>query len=261
MTPGPRPRTTLVTGSASGIGAATAHAVRAAGHTVIGLDRDGADIRADLATPNGRLAALGELAGTRLDAVIACAGLRAPTPDTVSVNYFGVVDLLTGLRPLLLDSPAPRVAVISSVASILAVDDAIVSACRDGDEPRARREASAVRVNPDGRPMVYASSKAALAAWVRRTAPTHGWGGSGILLNAVAPGTIATPMMSDLTGSPELLEDWLRRLPNTADRLGQPEEIAALLTWLTGVENSMLTGQVIFADLGTEAMLRGDTLW
>ena len=50
--------TIVVTGSGSGIGAATAARLRADGHTVIGVDLRGAEIEADLGTPEGRKSAI-----------------------------------------------------------------------------------------------------------------------------------------------------------------------------------------------------------
>src|ERR1700738_3023887 len=95
--------TVVISGSASGIGAATAGLLRSKGRRVIGIDLQGAEVMADLATPGGRSHAVAEvhrLAGGRLDGLILCAGVAAAKPDdhVVSVNYFGANALLTGLR-------------------------------------------------------------------------------------------------------------------------------------------------------------------
>lgn len=99
--------TTLVTGSASGIGAATVDALKAAGHTVIGVDLRNADITGDLSTAAGRQAVIAqalERSGGTLDGLVLCAGLGAqvqPASLIASVNYFGAVELLDGLLPAL----------------------------------------------------------------------------------------------------------------------------------------------------------------
>jgi enoyl-[acyl-carrier-protein] reductase (NADH) len=49
--------------------------------------------------------------------------------------------------------------------------------------------------------------------------------------------------------------------PQAEDVRSQPKEIGVLARFLTSPENSLLIGQCIFADRGTEAILRGDRIW
>jgi NAD(P)-dependent dehydrogenase (short-subunit alcohol dehydrogenase family) len=42
---------------------------------------------------------------------------------------------------------------------------------------------------------------------------------------------------------------------------GEPEQAAAILAWLAGPENALMTGQVIFVDGGYEVLTRGDDIW
>ncbi|HEX3946368.1 MAG TPA: SDR family NAD(P)-dependent oxidoreductase, partial [Acidimicrobiales bacterium] len=106
--------TVAVTGAASGIGAACARRLAGAGATVIGIDLRDTAVRADLGTPEGRAAAIEgvtERAGGALDGLVTCAGLAgAPSRSgslLASVNYFGTVALLDGLRPLLAAGSSP----------------------------------------------------------------------------------------------------------------------------------------------------------
>src|SRR5688572_14526768 len=100
-------RTYVVTGSASGIGAATAALIRSRGGHAIGCDIENADLEVDLSTPDGR-ASLVEQVKARgpIDAVLAIAG--GARRGVIETNYFGAVATLTGLRPLLAASESPR---------------------------------------------------------------------------------------------------------------------------------------------------------
>ncbi|QEV98905.1 SDR family NAD(P)-dependent oxidoreductase [Microbacterium caowuchunii] len=258
-------RTYIVTGSASGIGATTAEMLRARGEKVIGIDLRNADIEADLSTPSGRQNAAGraiELAEGRVDAVIACAGISAPIPATISVNFFGVTELLTALLPALSKSDAPRAAVVSSMASLQPNSPEMVEAALAGDEEKAVAIAAELAAQgPEIGYLVYPSSKRALSRWVRRASITPEWAGAGIPLNAVAPGTVVTPMTAQLLATPEGTTMVDAAVPMPLNYHQPPESIAALLLWLTSVENTHLAGQVIYDDGGADATLRGDDIW
>lgn len=259
------PRTYVVTGSASGIGATTSQLLRERGERVIGIDLRGADVEADLSTREGRAEAAAkaiDLAGGRIDAVIACAGIAAPIAKTISVNYFGVTELLEALLPALAASDAPRAAVVSSMASLQPSSAEMVEAALAGDEARAVEIAEGLAAQgPQIGYLVYPSSKRALSRWVRRASITPAWAGAGIPLNAVAPGTVITPMTADLLKTPEGAAMVDASVPMPLNYHQPPESIANLLIWLTSPENTHLAGQVIYNDGGADATLRGDDIW
>src|SRR5207342_3540673 len=97
-------RTVVVTGGASGMGAATTRKLRDNGQRVITVDLRDADIIADLGTADGREQAIADITaqsdGT-LDGLVPFAGMAGlpgrPGSLLVSINYFGVVTLLDGL--------------------------------------------------------------------------------------------------------------------------------------------------------------------
>src|SRR5436305_13368801 len=105
--------TYVVTGSASGMGAATKFRLESDGHEVIGIDVRDAEVTFDLGTPDGRtnaIEAVYQYADGAIDGLVTFAGLAGTTtrPGSIvaSVNYFGSVALLDGLRPALAASRA-----------------------------------------------------------------------------------------------------------------------------------------------------------
>lgn len=255
------PRTVVVTGAASGMGAATRRLLEADGQRVIGVDLHDAEVVADLATPDGRRAAIAEvaeLAPGRLDGLVTWAGIAGLTdvPGSLlaSVNYFGTVELLEGLRPLLAAGAEPAAVAISSNSTTCqpGVPMDVVDRCLAADEAAARRAADAV-----GALATYPATKLAVARWVRRHAPTDAWAGSGITLNVVAPGAIETPMLA-ATRADATIGQFIDAFPIPVGRKGTAEEVAAFVGFLLGPQARFLCGSVLFVDGGTDALLRAD---
>lgn len=254
--------TYVVTGSESGIGAATATRLRDDGHRVIGVDRTTTDVTADLSTPAGRADAIRQvtdLAPDGLAGVVPCAGIGGFTGTDpallVSVNYFGAVELLQGLRPLLArgaEAGAPAAAVLLSSNSVTCQPgwtSAVVGPCLEGDENRARSAAEGVEaVN------VYPATKAALAYWARREGVKAEWAGAGIRVNAVAPGFVATAMTDQLRADPTL-GVFADAYPSALDRPGTPEEVAGVIAFLLSDQARLVVGSTWFVDGGTDALM------
>jgi len=252
---GTRTATICITGSAGGIGSATRARLEAAGHRVIGVDVADAEVHADLSTREGRASMIADVARQcdgALDGLIAAAGISGDDgPLTVSINYFGAVAALEGLRPLLArgaDASAVALSSNSATATAGVISDAIVEACLSGDEAAAR---TAV---PPGF-FAYPSTKLALARWARRAATTAPWLGSGIRLNVIAPGPIATPMTAGISDVVLELGDVY---PVPIGRLGRPEEVAAVLDFLLSPEAAYVVGSMVFVDGGGDAAVRAD---
>ena len=244
----------VVTGSASGMGKATARLLADQGHEVITLDLRDADVIADLATPEGRHAGIDGIAarsGGSVDALIHCAGIAAYVPKTMAINFFGAVAMLEGLRPMLANGTDPRAVAVSSYAATMSPDPELVAAALAGDEAKALELGARHEVAN------YTSSKAALAQWCRAAAVRSEWAGAGILLNTVAPGMVDTPMIAHRLNTRENYEEFKRLLPLPIDRPARPEELAELLAFLASPANSYIIGQNIYADGGTEAVVRG----
>ncbi|MBL3698732.1 SDR family oxidoreductase [Leucobacter luti] len=257
-------RTYVVTGAASGIGKTTTQILRDAGNTVIGVDLKGVEVSGDLSSREGRLAAAAaatELAGGTVDAVIACAGLSIPKPITASVNYFGMTEFLDAMQPALARAAAPRVALISSVASLQPTAPPLVDALLSDDEAAATALAEQLAADPQTANLIYSSSKQAISRWVRREAPSARWAGAGIPVNAVGPGTVVTPMTKDLLASEEGRKLVDTAVPMPLNSHQGPESIANLLIWLTSEQNTHCCGQTIYCDGGADAVLRGEDVW
>ena len=254
-------RTIVITGSASGMGAATKARLEAAGDRVIGIDIHDADIVADLGTVTGREAAIDAvtaLSDGRIDGLVTWAGLPGltarPGSLLVSVNYFGSMTLLDGLRPLLAKGDRPAAVAISSNSTTCqpGVPMDVVDLCLAGDEVAARVAADVATSI-----MTYPATKTAIARWVRRNAPTAAWAGAGITLNAVAPGAVETPLMQASREDP-VIGVLVDAYPVPVGSPAKPDELAAFVQFLLGPDARFFCGSVVFVDGGTDAQLRPD---
>ena len=231
---GPVRKRAIVTGAANGIGRATARAFHAAGIRVVGFDiatSAGHEtlvplIRVDVAdqasVASGMAEAVEHLGG--LDIVVTCAGIEIPSrldaldmavfDRMYAVNVRGTALVVQAALPHLADGA--RVITLASELAYL-----------------GRAESSA-----------YCATKGAVLsmtrAWARELAPR-------ILVNAVAPGPIDTPLLNfeGMTAAQQALE-----LENPLKRIGRPEEVANMILFLAGDGATFMTGQCFAVDGG-----------
>ena len=255
--------TYAISGSASGMGAATQRRLEAGGHRVIGVDLRDAEVVVNLGTAEGRgeaVAAVIDAADGVLDGAVTAAGLGPPVEGALiaRVNYFGSVALLEGLRPALAASGGAQVVQFGSNSSTTTpnLPDELVAAFLDGREEDA--VAMIGEVDPVFAPAVaYGSAKLAVTRWCRRNAVAEQWVGEGIRLNVIAPGPVDTPLLhkgqADEVYGP-LMDAFPVPVPETPDA----DALAAWVEFLLSPVARFACGSVVYVDGGTDALLRTD---
>ncbi|HEY1514454.1 MAG TPA: SDR family NAD(P)-dependent oxidoreductase [Gaiellaceae bacterium] len=207
-------RVALVTGGASGIGAATADRLRAGGAEVHVFDlANGDDVRdaAQLDAVVDRL--------HRLDILVCAAGVAGDSVHTEEIT----------------DDEWARVHSIN-LDGVFFANRAALPKMKSGGYGRIVNIASIA--GKEGNPMAaaYSSSKAAVIALTKAIGKDVV--GSGVLVNCVAPAVIDTPMLGQ--SSEEHVAYMTSRIPLA--RLGQASEVAALICWLASEEMTFSTG-------------------
>ena len=219
-------RVALVTGGASGIGAATVERLRAGGARVAVFDRDQPSgdvlsIQGDVSRSADADAAVEqvtrELGG--LDVLVNSAGIPGRSLRTLdvtddewervfAVNAHGTFWFCRAATRVMVERGYGRIVNVASIAG------------------------------KEGNPMAaaYSGSKAAVIGFTKSIGKDLA--GTGVLVNSVAPAVIATPILEGI--SQEHVDYMVERIP--LGRLGRTEEVAALICWLASEEMSFSTG-------------------
>ena len=207
-------RVALVTGGASGIGAAAVERLRAGGAEVHVFDlANGDDVR-DSRQLNAAVARL-----PRLDVLVCAAGVGGDSLHTVDVS----------------DDEWNRVHAIN-LNGVFFANRAAIPKMKENGYGRIVNVASIA--GKEGNPMAgaYSSSKAAVIGVTKSIGKDIA--DSGILVNCIAPAVINTPILAQL--SQEHIDFMTTRIP--LGRVGEPSEVAALICWLASEEMSFSTG-------------------
>lgn len=213
-------KTAVITGGMSGLGAASATRLQADGVSVVRFDiAPGADVVVDVSDSSAVDAAAAEVGP--IDILINCAGIVGPNKplwevensewDRVfSINVRGTFNLCRAFIPGMRDVGWGRIVNFASMAG------------KDG--------------NPNL--SAYSASKAAVIAMTKSLGKELAT--SGVIVNAIAPAVIETPM-NDVT-SPEVLAHITSLIP--MKRVGRADEVAELVAWLASDKVSFSTGAV-----------------
>ena len=246
-----RKRVILVTGAASGIGAATCRALAAPGVALLmhtRKNRDGAEHVAAEARAAGAETGvvLGDLAEpTVADALIAQA-----------VQQFGALDVLISNAGFADRAPFAALTDAAMTASVEAIQGAFFRLARAAiPHLKAAQDARVVAVSSfvahafRTDTTVFAASaaaKAALEALVRALAIELA--PSGVTVNAVVPGFIRKDPGAHVAIDPERLRQQVASVP--LGRVGLPEEVAAAIAFLASPAAGYITGQALHVDGG-----------
>jgi 3-oxoacyl-[acyl-carrier protein] reductase len=212
-------RTAVITGGAQGLGAAAAQRLRAEGMTVVTLDLSGADRVADV-TDEAALSAIAAELGP-VDVLVNSAGVVGPnkplletTTDewrrTFDINVLGTVNAIRAFVPGMVERGWGRVVNLASMAG------------KDGNPNLA----------------AYSGSKAAVIGLTKSLGKELAT--TGVLVNAITPAVIATPM--NATTAPDVLAHITSLIP--MKRVGRAEEVAELIAFLATDRVSFSTGAV-----------------
>jgi 3(or 17)beta-hydroxysteroid dehydrogenase len=247
----------LVTGAASGIGAATARLLAREGAKVAAADLDepGAARTVDVITAAG-----GTALACRLD-VTAEADWQAATG--LVERAWGLLDVLVNCAGIAFVRPVADMTLVEW-RRVLAVNlDGVFLGTQAGIRAMRTRKrgsivnvasASGLKAAPGG--SAYCASKAAVIHFSRTAALECRDNDKSIRINCVAPGGVKTPMWDKVSGMSEITksEAW-NAPPDTAPgkRFAEADEIARCILFLASDEASYVTGAVLAVDGGYTA--------
>lgn len=236
----------LVTGAASGIGLAAVQRLTAEGATVVGVDLN---TPADSDIPSGTFRQVDLTDAATLAAAVADV-LASHGRIDVLANVAGINDAFLGAHELD-DGTWDKVMAVNTTA-VMRLCRLVLPGMMERRRGAIVNIASIAGIGGGASGLAYTASKHAVVGMTRNIAFTYQ--PEGIRCNAICPGGVRTNI---LRSNPARTSKWglERAAPFHAlgTRLAEPDEIAALLSWLASDEASNLNGAIITADGGWTA--------
>jgi NAD(P)-dependent dehydrogenase (short-subunit alcohol dehydrogenase family) len=246
-------RRAVVTGAARGIGRAIAERLALAGAHVVIADRDETEGKIAVAAIE---AAGGKGAFVSLDVTDPVAVAQAA--DSI-YQMHGSVDVLVNNAGIVRNAPAAEMS-LDDWKSVIDIDLGGVFHCAQAFGKRMVAAGRGSMVNISSicgevtvypQPQVsYNAAKAGVNLLTKSLAVE--WAKSGVRVNAVAPGYVATELTLRGRSNPEWFDTWMRMTP--MGRLGEPREIANAVLFLAADASSYITGTVLTIDGGYTAL-------
>ncbi len=143
----------------------------------------------------------------------------------------------------------------NSTTTIPLIPGVIVRALLAGNVDSAYRWARTM--GPNSSTFAYGGSKIAVARWVRRHATRHDWAGTGIRLNAIAPGAILTPLLQGQLDDPGQGRA-VSGFPLPVGHYGDPGQIGDWVAFMCSDAAEFLCGSIVFVDGGSDAYYRAN---